>query len=167
MIRNSILTAASYPRLMKSPASAGFSMPAEWEPHEATWLGWPHNPTDWPDKLDTIRWVYGEIVRKICPGEIVRMLVNSKAEANRARRYLSRAGADVNRVEFIVHPTNRGWTRDTGPIFVRRTDASRETAIVHFHFNAWAKYPDWKKDRRIPEMAAKRLHKRLFDAQWK
>ena len=95
-------------------------MPAEWEPHAATWLAWPHNPTDWPDKLDTIRWVYGEIVRKIAPGETVRMLVNSKAEAVVARRYLARAGAAVDRVEFLVHPTNRGWTRDSGPIFVRR-----------------------------------------------
>ncbi len=67
----------------------GFSMPAEWEPHEATWLAWPHNPTDWPDKLDTICWVYGEIVRKISPGERIRMLVNSAAGEKTARRYLS------------------------------------------------------------------------------
>src|SRR5436309_13935630 len=103
-----------------TPAELGFSMPAEWEKHAATWLAWPHNPTDWPDKLDTIRWVYGEIVRKIAPGEIVRMLVNSRAEEKLARRYLARARADVKRVEFIAHPTNRGWTRDSGPIFVRR-----------------------------------------------
>ena len=148
------------------PASQGFTMPAEWEPHEATWLGWPHNPTDWPDKLDTIRWVYGEIVRKITPGEIVRILVNSKSEEKLARRYLARAGADVSRVEFIVHPTNRGWTRDSGPIFVRsRRRGKTETAIVHFHFNAWAKYPDWRKDRRVPETAAKLLGKRLFSAR--
>lgn len=146
----------------QTPASQGFAMPAEWEPHEATWVGWPHNPTDWPDKLDTIRWVYGEIVRKIAPGEIVRMLVNSKAEARVAESYLSRAGADTGGVEFIVHPTNRGWTRDSGPIFVRR---GGETAIVHFHFNAWAKYRDWKKDTRVPDTAAKKLGKRLFDAR--
>jgi agmatine deiminase len=147
-------------------ASFGFSMPAEWETHEATWLGWPHNPTDWPGKLDTIRWVYGEMVRRIAPGEIVRLLVNSKAEEKLARRYLTRAGAGVSRVEFIVRPTNRGWMRDSGPIFVRRCHGRRlETAIVHFHFNAWAKYRDWRKDRRVPEAAAKRLGKRLFDAQ--
>jgi agmatine deiminase len=141
-------------------------MPAEWETHEATWLAWPHHPADWPDKLDTIRWVYGEIVRKITPGETVRMLVSGKAEEARARRYLNRAGADLRRVEFIVHPTNRVWTRDSGPVFVRRcVDERLETAIVHFHFNAWAKYPDWQKDRRVPETAAKRLQKRLFDAQ--
>ncbi|HSW48538.1 MAG TPA: HEAT repeat domain-containing protein, partial [Bryobacteraceae bacterium] len=63
-----------------TPSSLGFSMPAEWEPHEATWLAWPHNPTDWPDKLDTIRWVYGEMVRKITPGEGVRLLVVSGAQ---------------------------------------------------------------------------------------
>ncbi len=73
-----------------TPAALGFSMPAEWERHEATWLGWPHNSTDWPGKVDTIRWVYGEMTRKILPGEIVRILVNNKAEENLARGYLTR-----------------------------------------------------------------------------
>jgi agmatine deiminase len=145
-----------------TPAALGFSMPAEWEPHEATWLAWPHNPTDWPDKLDTIRWVYAEIVRKISAGEAVRILVNSPAAEKQARRTLARAGADAGRVEFLVHPTDRGWTRDSGPIFVRRGSF---TAIVHFHFNAWAKYPDWSKDRRVPERVAKRLGVPLFDAR--
>jgi agmatine deiminase len=149
-----------------TPAALGFSMPAEWERHEATWLGWPHHPTDWPGKLDTIRWVYGEIVRKLAAGEIVRILVQSRTEAQQARSYLTRAGTDLSRVEFIRHPTNRGWTRDSGPIFVRRHLARKpETAIVHFHFNAWAKYPDWQKDRRVPETAARVLDKRLFDAK--
>lgn len=147
---------------METPAALGFSMPAEWEPHEATWLAWPHNPTDWPDKLDTIRWVYAEIARKLAPGEIVRMMVRSAAEEQMARRYLQRAGADVSRVEFIRHPTNRSWTRDSGPVFVRRNG---ESAIVHFHFNAWAKYPDWQKDRRVPDTAARLLGKTLFRAR--
>ena len=125
----------------QTPASLGFSMPAEWDKHAATWLGWPHNATDWPGKLDTIRWVYGEMVRKIAPGETIRLLVNSESAAQLAKTYLTRAGAADGRVEFIVHPTNRGWTRDSGPVFVRRgRGAKRETAIVHFHFNAWAKY---------------------------
>src|SRR5690242_191508 len=121
----------------QTPASLGFTMPAEWEPHAATWLGWPHNPTDWPDKLDAIRWVYTEIVRKISAGERVRILVNSRAEAKVASKYLTRSAVDLKRVEFIVHPTNRGWTRDSGPVFVRRRARRKsETAIVHFHFNA-------------------------------
>jgi agmatine deiminase len=153
-------------RKEKTPAELGFSMPAEWDKHEATWLGWPHNPTDWPGKLDTIRWVYGEIVRKIAVGEIVRILINNKAEEKLARSYLSRAGANLRNVEFVIHPTNRGWTRDSGPIFVKRAKGARsETAIVHFHFNAWAKYDDWQKDRRVPETAAKLLRKQLFNAE--
>ncbi len=151
----------------KTPAALGFSVPAEWEPHEATWLAWPHHPTDWPDKLDTIRWVYTEIVRRISVAEKIRMLVRSRSEEFLARRYLSRAGADDRRVEFILHPTNRSWTRDSGPVFVRRRSGRRsETAIVDFHFNAWAKYPDWSRDRRVPGMAARWLGKRLFDARF-
>ncbi len=198
--------------LTQTPATLGYSMPAEWEPHEATWLGWPHNPTDWPDKLDTIRWVYGEMVRKIAPSETVRILVRSRGEEKLARSYLLRAGADLTRVRFVIHPTNRGWTRDSGPIFVRRrqgrvpSSTARhwgqepfvvralarprgmgqvptspgslkagqqtarlradewQTAIVHFHFNAWAKYRDWQKDRKVPETAARLLRKPLFHA---
>jgi agmatine deiminase len=162
-----------------TPAELGFRMPAEWERHEATWLGWPHNPTDWPDKLEVIRWVYGEFARKIGPGERIRLLVSGGAEKQRARRYLSRAGADLRQVEFIRHPTNRGWMRDSGPLFVRRRkpeaggrrpeDGGRkaETAIVHFHFNAWAKYTDWDKDRKVPETAARILGKELFNAEFK
>ena len=150
----------------ETPFSYGFVMPAEWERHEATWLGWPHNATDWPGKLDTIRWAYGEIVRKVAPGEELRILVGSKEEERLARRYLSRAGAPLSRVRFVLHPTNRGWTRDSGPVFVRRgKPPAAETAIVHLHFNAWAKYPDWRRDRKVPETAARVFRKRLFDAQ--
>jgi agmatine deiminase len=150
----------------RSPASLGFSMPAEWETHEATWLAWPHHPTDWPGKLAAIRWVYTEIVRKIAPGERIRMLVRTKTEAKAAARLIERAGARGSAVEFVIHPTNRAWTRDSGPIFVRRQAGRKlESAIVHCHFNAWAKYSDWQKDRRVPEAAAKVLGKRLFDAR--
>jgi len=140
-------------------------MPAEWEPHEATWLAWPHHPTDWPGKLSAVRWVYAEIVRKLAPGETVRLLAGSDAHEAQARRLLKRSGAEVGRVEFLRFPTNRGWTRDSGPIFVRRGGAAPERAIVHFHFNAWARYPDWQKDRRVPERAAALLRCRLFNAR--
>ncbi len=150
------------PTTATTPAALGFSMPAEWEPHDATWLAWPHNPTDWPDKLDTIRWVYSEIVRRVSAGETVHMMVNSAAAQKQARRYFTRAGADPARFDFLIHPTDRGWTRDSGPIFVRR---GADIAIVHFHFNAWAKYPDWRRDYRVPERVAKRLGVPLFDAR--
>lgn len=151
----------------QSPAELGYSMPAEWEKHSATWLGWPHNESDWPDKIDTIRWVYGEMVRKISQDEMVRLLVRSKAEAKFAASYLKRAACDLKRVQFVVHPTNRGWTRDSGPIHVRRGKGSKaELAIVHFHFNAWAKYKNWQLDTKVPETAAKVLQRPLFDAQF-
>ncbi|MFY9610247.1 MAG: agmatine deiminase family protein [Blastocatellia bacterium] len=140
-------------------------MPAEWEPHEATWIGWPHNTTDWPGKFGVIPWVYGEIVKKLTPGELVRIIVNDKGHEENARRVLLRAGADPTRVEFFPFPTNRGWTRDFGPMFVKREASPAEVAIVRFRFNAWAKYPDWKKDDAIPERASKALGCRLLRAR--
>ncbi len=137
-------------------------MPAEWEPHEATWIGWPHNRTDWPGKFRPIPWVFGEIVRKIIPSEIVRVLVNSQAHETQARRILKRIGVDLGRIEFFRIPTNRGWTRDSGPIFLGRDAPRPEVAILKFGFNAWAKYPDWQKDARVSERAARVLGYRLF-----
>jgi agmatine deiminase len=151
--------------LQQTPRSLGYSMPAEWERHEATWLAWPHHATDWPGKLKTIEWVYGEMVRKLAAGEKVRLLVESPSQEALARRVLTAAHADLNTVQFLRWPTNRGWTRDTGPIFVRGRGTGADTAIVHFHFNAWAKYPDWQKDRRVPDRAAKLLGQGLFHAR--
>ena len=150
---------------MSSPAALGFRMPAEWEPHHATWIGWPHNASDWPGKFAPIPWVYGEIVRKLVPGEVVRILVNSAAHERQARRVLERVGVDQARVEFFRFPTNRGWTRDFGPLFVRRDRPRPELAIARFRFNAWAKYPDWKRDDQVPERVAKRLGLRLLRAR--
>lgn len=154
----------------RTPADLGYSMPAEWEPHAATWLGWPHNDTDWPGKLDTIRWVYGEMVRRIGTGELVRILVRNKTEEELARHYLKLARAPMKNVRFVIHPTNRGWTRDSGPIHVTRSaergTRKRKAAIVHFHFNAWAKYDDWHKDHRVPDIAARLLNRPLFRAQY-
>jgi agmatine deiminase len=140
-------------------------MPAEWESHEATWIGWPHNRSDWPGKFPVIPWVYGEIVRKVAVGETVRILVESAAREAKARRLLSRAGADVSRVEFFRFPTDRGWTRDFGPIFVRRESPAPEVAVAGFRFNAWARYPDWRKDARVHERAAKALGVRLLPVE--
>ncbi len=156
-----------------TPAGLGYAMTAEWERHAATWLAWPHHEADWPGKMEAVRWVYGEMVRKISPGELVRILVRHQAELRFAADGLKRAGCDLKRVEFIVHPTNRGWIRDCGPIFVRKKSPlsgvhspKSDTAIVHFHFNAWARHDDWQKDRKVPEMAAHRLNKKLFHAEF-
>ncbi|MGA9776640.1 MAG: agmatine deiminase family protein [Verrucomicrobiia bacterium] len=166
-----------------TPADLGYRMPAEWEPHEATWLAWPHNASDWHGKFAAIPWVYGELVRKISAAEIVRILVRHKAEENAARQILARVGCNLKKIRFVVHPTNRSWTRDSGPIFVKkgragsplpadgrraRSDApypKSETAIVHFHFNGWARYDNWRQDTKVPETAARVLRKPLFHAK--
>src|SRR5579862_6582561 len=85
----------------KTPAALGFRIPAEWEPHHATWIGWPHNRTDWPGKMGLIPWVYGEIVRRIAPGETVRIIVESRDHEAGARRILGRIGVDPTNIEFI------------------------------------------------------------------
>jgi agmatine deiminase len=149
----------------KPKSAAAYRMPAEWQRHEATWIGWPHNRTDWPGKIIPIQWVYGEIVRKLAPSERVRILVNSERHEAQAQRVLATVGVDLAHVEFLRFPTNRGWTRDFGPMFVRRGGRPGGTAIVRFRFNAWAKYPDWHKDSRVPEFAARTLGCPLIDAQ--
>lgn len=151
---------------IKTPVQLGYALPAEWEPHEATWLCWPQNKADWPGKMNALQWVYGELVRKLAVGEIVRILVDSPAVETRARRVLETARADLSQVEFFHWPTDRGWMRDSGPIFVSRTSRGRrERAIVNFHFNAWARHDNWQLDRRIAERASGQLGLPLFDAQ--
>lgn len=151
---------------LKTPNALGYRMPAEWEPHEATWLGWPHNVTDWPGKFAPIPWVYGEIVRHLIEGEKARILVQSPEHEARARRIFKKTGADSNQVEFFHIPTNRGWTRDFGPAFVKRTAKKDSIAAVRFRFNAWAKYPDWPKDDRASQSIASALGVKTFAPRW-
>jgi agmatine deiminase len=136
-------------------AARGFRMPAEWEPHAATWLAWPHERSDWPGKFAPIPWVYAEVVRQLAPGERVRILVQDAAAQAAARRVLERAHADLARVDFFRIPTDRSWTRDFCPIFVR--DAAGRVALTDWRFTAWAKYPDWRRDDAVPARLARRL----------
>lgn len=148
----------------KTPNQLGFAMPAEWAKHEATWLGWPHNRNDWPGKLVPIHWVFAEMVRKLAEGEKVRIIVKDAAHEAFVRRTLAKAHADSPNVEFFRWPTNRGWTRDFGPICVRKGGRSPEVAIAKFKFTAWGyKYPDWQKDNEIANRAAEKLGLRKFD----
>ncbi len=157
---------------MRSPsvsgsAPRGLSMPAEWEPHEATWLAWPHRASDWPGKFSAIGWVYAEIVRKLVPGEKVRIVVNSAAHQGRALRVLGDTGVDLKRVEFYRIPTDRGWLRDAGPWFLRCQAGARSRLVVaDFHFNAWARYATWRRDRQLPRRVASSLGLPLVDVRW-
>src|SRR5205807_4459629 len=95
---------------MTTPAQAGFRMPAEWGPHAATWIAWPHHRADWPGKFATIPWVYSEIVQKLCLSEQVRILVNDEAAERRARAQLAKVQIDWERIQFFRVPTDRVWT---------------------------------------------------------
>jgi len=131
----------------KTPRELGYRMPAEWEPHEATWLAWPHNPEDWPGKFQAIPWLYAEIVRLLTAHERVHILVEDAKAEVRVLGILERAGANLERVSLHAWPTNRSWTRDSGPIFVRNSEG--KIAVTNWRFNAWAKYDDWPLDDRV------------------
>src|SRR5947207_3345750 len=119
------------------PAKLGYRMPAEWEPHEATWIAWPHCRDDWPGKFQAIAWEYAEIVRHLHQSERVRILVNDRRAESRARRVLAKTSVDCARIDFFHVPTDRVWTRDYGPIFLQAPDGT--VAMTGWQFNAWAK----------------------------
>jgi agmatine deiminase len=151
-------------------------MPAEWEPHEATWIAWPHNRSDWPGKFEAIPWIYGEIIRHLARVERVNILVQDEAEEMHARALLVRAHAlpkraadshkSVGNVRFLAMRTNRVWTRDSGPIFVRRSlgkaDGLPSVGAVAWRFNAWAKYSDSKLDAKVATGIAASLRMRVW-----
>ncbi|MBI2895708.1 MAG: agmatine deiminase family protein [Deltaproteobacteria bacterium] len=139
----------------RAPSSLGYALPAEWDEHVATWIAWPHNRTDWPGKLTTIPWVYGEVVRHLAPHERVRILVDGAAREAGARRVLGRVGAPLDAIDFHRVPTDRVWTRDSGALIV--SDRTGRRCATLWRFNAWAKYPDWKKDARVGAAMARLL----------
>ena len=129
-----------------------YRMPAEWEPHAATWLTWPQNPDDWPNKFQPIAWVYAEIIRHLSRVEDVHLLVNSEATERRASAILKRGGANLARVHFHEWPTDRVWMRDCGPIFTKSED--ERLSVTNWRFNAWAKYDNWRRDDQVPQHVA-------------
>jgi agmatine deiminase len=136
-------------------------MPAEWEPHEATWLAWPHEISDWPGKFAPIPWVYGEIVRRLSRIERVRILLPRRDETDRVRRVLVKSGVNMAAVHFHVCPTDRSWIRDFGPIFVKNT--RNEVLITNWRFNGWAKYDNWRRDNAVPALIARRMRMRQVE----
>ena len=147
-----------------SPSSLGFRMPAEWEPHRATWLVWPHNRADWEVKTAAVEWCYGEIVKNVIDGERVAILVQDDAVERRARRTLELSGVPTARVDIYRVPTNRSWIRDSGPLFVLRTTAAgrRDVAMTDWRFNGWARYRAWHRDDAVPARMAGHLKMRRF-----
>src|SRR5665647_1444740 len=132
--------------MIPTPAALGYRMPAEWEPHAATWLAWPHNREDWPGKFAPIPWVYAEIVRHVAESEPVKLLVQGEDGERNAKKTLGRAGVALDAIEFLPWRTNRVWLRDTGPSFVVRDGDGEGPGLgaVDWKFNAWAKYDNYQ-----------------------
>ncbi len=128
-------------------------MPAEWEPHEATWIGWPHHEPDWPGKLEPVRWVYAEIVRALHVHERVEIICHDEEVREEAAETLRLH--DVNPSGYRLHlvPNDRVWLRDSGGIGV--LNGMGVAALLDWHFNAWAKYDNWKLDDQVPRHMAR------------
>jgi agmatine deiminase len=143
-----------------SPHSLGYRMPAEWELHEGTLLGWPHELTDWPGKFAPIPWAFAEIVRHVSRVERVWLLVESREAEARVKTILKKSHASLTNVHFLRIPTDRGWMRDSGPICVK--NARSDVAFNQFLFNGWAKYANHKKDAQVVPRANQSLSRKLF-----
>jgi agmatine deiminase len=132
---------------LDTPHSLGYRMPAEWEPHAATWLAWPHEPSDWPGKFSAIPWVFAEVARHLQEGERIRVIVSGKREEKAASGVFQRSGVDLKRVDFVHLATDRSWTRDFLPLgVVKGRGKQRETALVKWKFNGWARYKNHERD---------------------
>jgi agmatine deiminase len=148
----------------ETPAALGYRMPAEWEPHAATWLSWPHNQESWPGKMEVIPSVWIEVVRALAPGEEVRILVNDNAPARTVKELLDGAGIAQERVFLHEVSTNDAWMRDHGPVFVTRGGDKARSAIVGWRYNAWGgKYPPWEEDDRVPAALAASLDVPIYE----
>lgn len=143
-----------------SPKKTGYSFPAEWAKHEATWLSWPHKEASWPGKIEMIYAPYCAFIKLVAEGEKVRINVRDEAMKADAIAHLQKAGADLSQIEFYFNESNDAWCRDHGPAFVLK---GKEKAVVDWGYNAWGgKYPPFDLDDVIPTKIAKHLNLPLF-----
>jgi len=143
------------------PAARGYRMPAEWEPHAATWIAWPHNRDDWPGKFAPVPWVYTEIVRHLSRSEMVHIVVDSRAMKRQVADRLDTVAVDLDRIRFYKAATDRVWLRDSAPTFVLKdqpsSDMSDRIGLIDWKFNAWAKYDNFQRDNCLPRKFARWL----------
>jgi agmatine deiminase len=157
--------------LQKDLLMSKYTLPAEWEPHEATWIAWPHNKDDWPSKFaaiprvftNIVKYISQEIVKYVSHGEIVKIIVQSKDHKQIAEKILMDSNVSFEKIEFFIKKTNRGWLRDSAPIFVKSED---ELVAIDFKFNAWAKYAEYNLDDKIPSFISNKLNLKRITAEY-
>ncbi len=141
---------------MTTPKELGYFFPAEWHPHDATWLSWPHKEASWPGKINTIYPYYAQFIRAVAAGEKVNINVANAVMQEQATKYLQEAGANFNNIQFFHHPTNDAWCRDHGPSFLINPTGNPKKVIVDWDYNAWGgKYPPYDLDCVIPTLIGK------------
>ena len=147
-----------------TPRQLGYYFPAEFHPHTATWLSWPHKEASWPGKIHTIFPHYSRFVKYLADSEKVRINVADEAMKTFAAGHLLQAGVNMQNVEFFFHPTNDAWCRDHGPAFLVNPAAEQKKAVVDWNYNAWGgKYPPFDQDDIIPTLIANHYQLPLFN----
>ncbi|MCE9547767.1 MAG: agmatine deiminase family protein [Planctomycetia bacterium] len=145
--------------MKETPAALGYRFPAEWEPHAATWLSWPHNRASWPDRFEPVPAIWAEFISILCQREAVHVLAGGEAVMAEARRMVGH----LPRVTLHDVPTNDAWCRDHGPMFL--SGAGLPPALVDWEYNAWGgKYPPFDADNLVPERVAKITGRKRFKA---
>ena len=141
-----------------TPKELGYFFPAEWHPHTATWLSWPHKEASWPGKINTIYQPYCQFIKAVSAGEKVCINIYNEAMKAFAIEQLIEHGVDLNQIEFYLHPTNDAWCRDHGPAFLINP-VEKKKLIVDWDYNAWGdKYPPYDLDDVIPTLIGKKLN---------
>src|ERR1700730_6424565 len=138
-----------------TPRELGYYFPAEFAPHDSTWLSWPHKEASWPGKIHTIYPYYSQFVKELSFSEQVYINVNDEQMKAFAMECLERAGADLHKINFCLHQTNDAWCRDHGPAFLINPSSAKKKVIVDWNYNAWGgKYPPYELDDVIPTSVA-------------
>ena len=142
-----------------------YRMPAEWEPQKSTWIAWPHNKKDWPGKFNKIPIVFAQIIAEISKVQLVNILINNKSEIGRAIFFLGIATSKISNIKFIICKTDRAWTRDFLPIFVKNN--KNKNFLTNWDFNAWAKYKNFKNDNKAYLKIKKIVKSKLLNPKFK
>jgi agmatine deiminase len=142
-----------------TPKELGYYFPAEFAPHAATWLSWPHKEASWPGKIESIYPFYSRFIKELTEGEQVCINVNDEAMKSFAVKCITEAGANLEKVHFFIHPTNDAWCRDHGPAFLINPNAQQKKVIVDWNYNAWGnKYPPYDLDDVVPTLIGQKFN---------